>query len=370
MKLLKDVLLECGFDEDQQPTIVSLIQKTAVSDIPKFEDRISALNWLVEITQKHWLRGEGLERWDVQDNSEQLAERDAIMKMFHSLDLIEDIKPKQVHYDYVLMMGAMENRVKTRLGYAHSLYTDSKYDFDHLVMLGGARPLMADKEPSIEHLLPEKQTEHGMMMYLLDGMKGEHPDDVFFSKPVQEIDTPMQVDVAGKPRRPNTKDTIDSWLATNPKPGRVLVISNQPYCSYQHSVARTLLPAEFDVETVGHHSSGQDPVKVHLDSLARVFYTMRPTLEKQYKLEAAVEAIPENKPGITSSFLTWCCSYGGLATFGALATAVVATYYGASNDTLVQFSRSAFSFFGGHHNDAANAASEELTGQLIGSTNP
>lgn len=370
MKFLQDVLLECGFDEEQQATIVNLIQKTSVGDIPEFDDRISALNWLVEITQKHWLRGEGLERWHVQDTSEQLTERDAIMKMFHSLDLIEDIKPKQAHYDYVLMMGALESRVKTRLSYAHSLYADSKYDFEHLVMLGGARPLMADKEPSTKHLLPENQTEHGMMMYLLNDMKDKHPDDIFFSKPVQEIDAPMQVDVAGKPRRPNTKDTIDSWLATNPKPGRVLVISNQPYCGYQHSVARTLLPAEFDVETVGHHSRGQDPVKVYLDSLARLFFTMRPTLEKQYKQEAAVEAIPENKPGITSSFLSWCCSYGGLATLGALATAVVATYYGASNDTLVQFSRSAFSFFGGHHNDAANVVSEDLANSFIGNASP
>lgn len=370
MKLLQDVLLECGFEKDQQATIVSLIQKTAVSDIPAFDDHISALNWLVEITQQHWLRGEGLERWDVQDNDKQLAERQTIMKMFHSLDLIDDIKPKQPHYDYVLMMGAMESRVKTRLGYAHSLYANAEYDFDHLVMLGGARPLIADKEPSIERLLPEKQTEHGMMMCLLDDMTNKHPGDSFFSKPVQAIDTPMQVDVTGKSRRPNTKDTIDSWLATKPKPGRVLVISNQPYCSYQHSVARAFLPTEFEVETVGHHSSGQDPVKVHLDSLARVFYTMKPRLEKQYKQEAEVEAKPENKQGITSSVITWCCSYGGIATLGALATAIVATYYAASSDTLVQFGRSAFGFFGGRPNNAANVTSEELVDQLIGSANP
>jgi hypothetical protein len=370
MKLLKDVLLKCGFSEDQQATIVSLIQKTAVSDIPEFDDHISALNWLVEVTQKHWLRGQGLERWDVQDNVEQLAERDAIMKMFHSLDLIDDLKPSQKHYDYVLMMGALESRVRTRLGYAHSLHTNSAYNFDQLVMLGGARPLMADREQSIEHLSPEKQTEHGMMMYVLARMKSEHPEDGFFSKPVQEIDTPMQVDVTGKTRRPNTKDTIDSWLATNPKPGHVLVISNQPYCSYQHSVARTLLPAEFDVETVGHHSSGLDPVKVHLDSLARVFYTMQSALEKQYEQDSTVTSTTENKAGITNSLLTWCCSYGGLATLGALATAIVATYYGAPSNTLVQLGKSAFGFFGGSHNDGMSAAGDELANSFTASNAP
>jgi hypothetical protein len=368
MKLLNDVLQDCGFDKNQQTTIVNLIQQTAVSDIPEFRDHTSALIWLVEITQKHWLRGEGLERWDVEDNDKQLAERDTIMRMFQSLGLIDDIKPKYRDYDYVLMMGALESRVETRLDYAHFLYAQAEYNFDHLVMLSGARPLMADKEPSIKHLSPEKQTEHGMMMYLLDRMKDKNPDDSFFSKPIQEIDTPMQVDVTGKSRRPNTKDTIDSWLATKPKPGRALVISNQPYCSYQHSVARVLLPPEFDVETIGHHSNGQDPVKVYLDSLARLFYTMKPTLEKQYKQGAVIEATTENKPGITSSILTWCCSYGGLATLGALATAIVATYYSASSDALVQLGRSGFGFFGGHH--TANAAGEDLVGQLTGSTNP
>lgn len=302
MKLLKNVLSKCGFNEEQQTTIINLIQKTVVNDIPEFGDHMSALNWLVEVTQKYWLRGEGLERWDVQDNAEQLAERDAIIKMFHSLNLINEIKPSHSHYDYVLMMGALENRVKIRLEHAHSLYANSEYDFDNLVMLGGARPLTAAQEPSIERLLPEKQTEHGMMMCLLEEMKGEHLEDVFFSKAVQEIDTPMQVDITGKTRRPNTKDTIDSWLATAPKPGRVLVISNQPYCSYQHSVARTLLPTEFEVETVGNRSNGQDPIKVHLDSLARIFYTMQPTLEKNYEHEFTAKGKAESKVVLASAF--------------------------------------------------------------------
>lgn len=350
MKFLKDVLLKCGFDEAQQTTVIDLIQKTAVDNIPEFNDHISALDWLVEVTQQHWLRGKGLERWDVQDNTEQLAEHDAILKMLHSLNLVSAIESKRTHYDYLLMMGALESRVRTRLEYAHSLFSNSKYDFDKLVMLGGARPLMADKEKSIESLPPEQQTEYGMMMYLLNKMKSEHPKDEFFSKTVQGINTPMQVDDTAKERRPNTKDTIDSWLATNPKPGHVLVISNQPFCSYQHSVARTLLPAEFEVETIGHHASAHEPVKVYLDSLARLFFTMQPTLEKSYKQDLTAKATPKSKTGITTSVLSWCCSYAGLTTLGVLATALVVTNRNTSNNTLAQIGSRLFGFFSKNNN--------------------
>jgi hypothetical protein len=294
MSYLNEVLNACGFDAKQQVALSDLLKLTAVKDIPEFSGCDEALVWLVDTTQTYWLRGKGLERWDVTDEPGLTVQKAQMALDFMTLDMQAAIKPSLSDYDYVLMMGALQSRVETRLAYAKASFDAGEYDFKQLVMLGGARPLYSDKELAAQTLSEDKQTEYHMMMHVLQTMEKESktPSE-FFSKSRELINTPMQ-QAGDTMRRPNTKDTVESWLLTKPAPGRVLVISNQPYCRYQDAVVKSLLPSTFTVETIGHQSSGLDSTKVHLDSLARGFYTQKPQLmavfQEQKRDEVAKEA--------------------------------------------------------------------------------
>ncbi len=294
MKHLQRVLRDCGYDKSQQVALCQLILATStLKAIPDFESQDEALQWLVATTQENWLRGQGLERWDTRDSAELVEQKAGIYKLCDLLNLRAEIKPKLPHYDYVLLMGALQSRVETRLAYAKTSFDRGDYDFDTLVMLGGARPLYADKELLSAKLGADEKTEYHMMMHVLGAMEAgssAQTSSDFFTKARQTINTPMQKAADGSPRRPNTRDTVETWLATKPKLGTVLVISNQPYCTYQDATVKGLLPARFEVETAGHQGSEHDNVKVHLDSLARVFYTKRPALLAQYRQERAIKS--------------------------------------------------------------------------------
>jgi hypothetical protein len=76
----------------------------------------------------------------------------------------------------------------------------------------------------------------------------------------------------GTTYRPTTADTVVKWLMKNPTPGKVLVISNQPFCHYQKVVTETLLPKTFTVDVAGDKASEDTTVAIYLDTLARTIY--------------------------------------------------------------------------------------------------
>jgi len=55
-------------------------------------------------------------------------------------------------------------------------------------------------------------------------------------------------------KRPNTKDTINAWLKTSPGSCKALFVSNQPFCGYQFSVIKSVLPQEIQFDIVGPKS--------------------------------------------------------------------------------------------------------------------
>lgn len=61
----------------------------------------------------------------------------------------------------------------------------------------------------------------------------------------------------GKPARPTTVDTLETWLSTLPKPGSIVAFSDNPYILYQHETMKpTLIKANWlknggTLETVG-----------------------------------------------------------------------------------------------------------------------
>jgi len=56
-------------------------------------------------------------------------------------------------------------------------------------------------------------------------------------------------------KRPHTEHTLLYWLASHPKAGSLLVMSNQPFVCRQDALLRFYLPFPFTIETVGEELS-------------------------------------------------------------------------------------------------------------------
>lgn len=250
-----------------QPALANVLHAFSIAAITPDE--------IVKETQKAWLRPAGKERWEVDDVY--AARKQELMPLFKDLGLVEEKRPLQNIYDYLLVMGALYTRAKSRLEYAISLACIG-INFRTIVILGSERPLNAQQEPdSLFYGSPLPKTEFQMMQWLF-----EHtlmPTNMYHA--ALWINTPNKIDENGKMQRATTADTINMFLTHNPIPGTCLVISNQPHVEYQAAVTRFLLPESFIVEGVGHSLSEKAPVSEILDALARWIYQEYQIFKKQ-----------------------------------------------------------------------------------------
>lgn len=243
----------------------------------------NTLAGIVKATQQAWLRPAGKERWEMEDIFS--AQKEQILPLIKRLGMIDEIKPTDKYYNYAIVLGAITRTMRTRFAYLIEQWQQG-VRFDQIIFLVGARPLDATLEShqvvlntdnteqyvrknwSFEGILPSTETDAAKIVY----HQADLPVDMG-QIPVRFIDTPMQPTNTGSVRRPNTADTIAAWLATNPKPGSCLFISNQPYCSYQNSIVKTVLPASFSMQTVGSKASDDTSITMHLDNIARFLFS-------------------------------------------------------------------------------------------------
>jgi hypothetical protein len=233
------------------------------------------LSDIVAKTQASWLRKPGTERWEMDTL---ITQHDTeLKKLFHDMNMYDEVKPTKHHYTYLLMLGALFKTMDQRFAYAIELYK-SGIRFDNIVLLAGKRPCFLDHGENIETFLKYSklqaldkapQTEADILQFIYD--HANMPDQMR-QIPVQVIAVPMQTTASGKLTRPTTADTFAAWMQTNPTPGNCLAISNQPYVGYQHTMIKTLLPSDFSIETAGAASSQNEEIAVILDTLARILY--------------------------------------------------------------------------------------------------
>jgi hypothetical protein len=261
------------------------------------------LDSIVAETQKTWLRKPGQERWQMEKKYEGL--RDQLEPYFNEMGLLEEVKPSQKEYVYVILNGSTAQRLRARLAYLLDLYK-AGYRYNILVCFIGERPLDPQLEPAsiffdrTNGILPIRadykepaelpKTEADFAKMLID--QAEFPAGFKDHVRIEFAVAPMQQNPDGTARRPNTGDTVNAWMAQHPKPGTVLSISNQPYVSYQHKVLQTLLPDDFKLETVGSavdtvEIDGKKQYKidasVFLDNLARLLYQEKAYLATKAK---------------------------------------------------------------------------------------
>ena len=88
---------------------------------------------------------------------------------------------------------------------------------------------------------------------------------------VSFVSVPMKV-VEGALVRPNTRDTLDAWIALDPVCQSAVVVSSQPFCGYQFAIVKNALPTSMDFDVVGPEAdpySHPAAAAITLDSVAR-----------------------------------------------------------------------------------------------------
>ena len=260
-------------------------QADAILQHITFNDNAHALAMLHQITQEHLLRPEGKERSDCQDSEIFQTHRRELTSALLDMGMLADIKPQHKHYDHVLLMGATEGEVNTRLEYLKQLW-EQGVRFDKIVMLGSERPLNPQIEPSAGKTGPSGhpvQTEMDMMEARYYDPKSRFPEGMDKVR-IFEVNTFNKE--GGK--RANTQDTVNSWLKTKPDAGEVLVVSSQPYVQYQQAAVQSVMPPEFRTEAVGAAAADDVKISVALDSFARQIDVNRTRLTEKLKSGAAL----------------------------------------------------------------------------------
>jgi len=216
---------------------------------------------LLTFTQKHWLRPSSQERWEMQELPS--PQRELVLNWAQEQKLFLPCFPSKSTYDQAVILGASIASMQLRLNYLKELW-EQGIRFQTIVWLVGARPL----DSRIENYDPSCHTETDAARKLWETAclpKAMHHLPVLF------IHTPMQGKSANL-RRPNTQDTVISWMAQTP-PCSALFISNQPFCGYQGAVLATTLPKCYTCDVVG---PGVHPCQcsatIILDTLARWLY--------------------------------------------------------------------------------------------------
>lgn len=239
-------------EEQPHPSLCKLMDILEIAYLPNREA-------LVEISQTQWLQ-KGKERWEFEERYPQ--KREQLLPLLQSLGCVENVLPLYQHYDYVLILGGLEQRMKDRVSFFLNLVQNG-LTCSKVFLLGGERPLQSHLEAHSEEI----STESELLLYLWSEFSTDSPINI----PFAFVSTPMKQTPSGT-QRPNTQDTFISWKALGLSPGSCLVISSQPFVGYQHYTALGSIPSYFHIETVGPSSKPDTPLSVYLDNLAKWIY--------------------------------------------------------------------------------------------------
>jgi hypothetical protein len=218
---------------------------------------------LVEQTQKSWLRSPTQERWEMAELSP--FQKQLVQQWATENGLYEAWTPSLKSYDVALILGATTERMQTRLEYLIKMWKEG-IRFNEIVWLTGERPL----DSRVDHLSDVCATESSASYILWE--KADLPEEMR-----NLFVTFMNVPMNGS-KRPNTEDTLRSWLRFCPKPYTCLFVSDQPFCGYQFATIKANLPTAFPFDVIGKAAdpdSHPSAAAITLDTLARWIYTER-----------------------------------------------------------------------------------------------
>lgn len=224
-----------------------------------------------------WARKPGQERWELAELDLSPDKETQVQEDLRQLGFVQALKPVKEQYDYGVILGATCPGMLERIHYLAELWREG-VRFNRLVFLTGQRPL----DPSADHFqslmkslqqktdvahfsgdaAPMHETEAARLLYLYADL----PQSMR-KLPVDFIDTARTWQHQHW-LRPNTRDTVRSWLQNRPTAGSVLMVSTQPHAAYQHAVVRDELADGFYLETVAPGITKDQSLAVMLDAVA------------------------------------------------------------------------------------------------------
>ena len=239
--------------------------------------------------------GQPLERWELKEV--EVASTDRIKQHLSSCGFFNETKPSGKKYTYAAWPGALVTRATVRLFDLVDTWING-VRWEKTIVFGGKRSLQADKESyemcckaltvspedGTAHSLWQTinpQTELDMMRWLWAnfGYPARGKDqDIFSANRVIFVDAPMKPSLkeGGPLVRPNTEDTINDWLRSNPTPGSMLVSSGAPYGMAQDEAFWSLLPQGHTIETFGH-TAPDLPIESFMREVAGCVHRIRQT---------------------------------------------------------------------------------------------
>lgn len=226
---------------------------------------MTTLSQANEFAQKNLLRTG--ERWDKQEenilHSLIKQNKQLIIDNLTKIGMIDQICPEQKQYDYVLVMGGLKATFSQKLDYLVQLF-DKGYTCTTIVLLAGARPLQALEKSGLPETI---ETEAQMMeyVYLHSDLKN-HAHILVTAPMIKKGDGTLQ--------RPNTDDTLRSFIELNNRPGSCLVISFNPYIMRQTKVAQNILTSSgYQVTGAGRAADLEKlDIIMLMDELARTIF--------------------------------------------------------------------------------------------------
>jgi hypothetical protein len=243
--------------QDHKINPTALSQLGSALGIPQDAD-------IVIETQKRWLRKPNQERWEIAELSPD--QRLFVLDWALNQGLFAPWKPASQEYDKALILGATTSRMQMRLDYLKQLWNEGTR-FNEIVWLTGDRPLDKRVDGLTDRCSNESEAAHILWE------ETSLPEEMR-SLPVVFIAVPMKME-GHLQKRPNTEDTIVSWLTFYPEPCKALFISDQPFCGYQFAVIKGILPKPFLFDLVGKgvdSTSHPAAAAITLDSIARWIY--------------------------------------------------------------------------------------------------
>lgn len=219
--------------------------------------------------QKKAGTNEPLERWDLEKVVVECPEH-LLRQQLGDVGFIHKTFPTQKTYEYAAWPGALVTRAAGRFLDLIEAWK-SGVRWNQTIVFGGKRTLNPEKEnvdQCLQAIVLESDEE-----YARNSWKGINPETeldmmtwmwhVIDMPPELRrmgatfVDAPMKPPASpeGKPVRPNTEDTILTWLNGEPapKPGSILVSSGAPYGMAQNEAFWMLLGDKgFTIETFGH----------------------------------------------------------------------------------------------------------------------
>ena len=245
--------------EENKPTaqFTKLLQLFGIDASISFEE-------IVYKTQQKWLRQKGKERWEIADNFQN--KKSEVLPILESIGMIYEINPQKKHYDYVFMLGCSIHSTRIRINFLLKEWANG-LRFENLIFLVSDRPLDKNFEKIEEPIKIQLKTEYEATKYIYNKMKPPINFEENFNVSF------VSSECKQNKKRATTEDTIISWLDNNPKPGSCLFISSQPFVMYQDTVARSILPDMFSIETVGAESYTKN-IGIQLDSTTRSLYCL------------------------------------------------------------------------------------------------